>query len=70
MQDRKKRFHDGEAISAKIVANLIQSAGADEFITFNIHEKMCFRLFDIPTTNISAMGAIAEYIDKKLMKNL
>ena len=27
---------------------------------------MCFRLFDIPTTNISAMGAIAEYIDKKI----
>ena len=36
---QEKRFHDGEAVSAKIVANLIQAAGADEFITFNIHEK-------------------------------
>ena len=63
---QEKRFHDGEAVSAKIVANLIQSAGADEFITFNIHEKCVLDFFDIPTTNISAMGAIAEYIDKKI----
>ena len=57
---------DEEADSAKIVANLIQSAGADEFITFNIHEKCVLDFFDIPTTNISAMGAIAEYIDEKI----
>lgn len=63
---QEKRFHDGEAVSAKIVANLIQSAGTDEFITFNIHEKCVLDFFDIPTTNISAMGAIAEYIDKKI----
>ena len=63
---QEKRFHDGEAVSAKIVANLIQSAGADEFITFNIHEKCVLDFFDIPTTNISAMGAIAEYIDEKI----
>lgn len=56
---QEKRFHDGEAVSAKIVANLIQSAGADEFITFNILEKCVLDFFDIPTTNISAMGAIA-----------
>lgn len=42
---QEKRFHDGEAISAKIVANLIQSAGADEFITFNIHEKCVLDFF-------------------------
>lgn len=63
---QEKRFHDGEAVSAKIVANLIQSAGADEVITFNIHEKCVLNFFDIPTTNISAMGAIAEYIDEKI----
>ena len=63
---QEKRFHDGEAVSAKIVANLIQSAGADEFITFNKKKKCVLDFFDIPTTNISAMGAIAEYIDEKI----
>lgn len=36
---QERRFNDGEAVSAKIVTNLIESAGADEFITFNIHEE-------------------------------
>lgn len=63
---QEKRFNSGEAISAKIVANLIQSAGADEFLTVNIHEKCVLDFFDIEANNISAMPAIAEYIDKKI----
>ena len=47
---QEKRFNDGEAISAKIVTSLIESAGADEFITFNIHEKCVLDFFDIPAT--------------------
>ena len=46
-----------------------RSAGADEFITFNIHEKCVLDFFDIPTTNISAMGAIAEYIDEMCIRD-
>lgn len=63
---QEKRFNSGEAISAKIVANLIQSAGADEFLTVNIHEKCVLDFFDIEANNISAMPAIAEYINKKI----
>lgn len=62
---QEKRFNPGEAISAKIVANLIQSAGADEFLTVNIHEKCVLDFFDIKAENISAMPAIAEYIKEK-----
>ena len=46
-------FNDGEAVSAKIVCQLIESAGADEFITFNIHEECVLNFFDIPARNIS-----------------
>ena len=31
---QEKRFKDGESVSAKIICNLIEAAGADEFITF------------------------------------
>ena len=59
---QEKRFNSGETISAKIVCQLIESAGADEFITFNIHEDCVLNFFDIPARNISAMPAIAQYL--------
>lgn len=65
---QEKRFNPGETVSAKIVCELIQFAGADEFITFNVHEECVLNFFDIPARNISAMPAIAEYLDKKFFK--
>ena len=65
---QEKRFNPGETISAKIVCQLIQAAGADEFITFNIHEECVLNFFDIPARNISAMPALAEYLNKKFFK--
>ena len=65
---QEKRFNDGEAISARIVTNLIEAAGADEFITFNIHEECVLDFFSIKTRNVSAMPAIASYIQKKYIK--
>ena len=65
---QEKRFNPGETVSAKIVCELIESAGADEFITFNIHEECVLNFFNIPSKNISAMPAIAEYIDNYLDK--
>lgn len=65
---QEKRFNPGETVSAKIVCQLIESAGADEFITFNIHEECVLDFFTIPARNISAMPALAEYLDKKFFK--
>ena len=65
---QEKRFNPGETVSAKIVCELIQAAGADEFITFNIHEECVLNFFDIPARNISAMPSIAEYLDKKYFR--
>ena len=61
---QEKRFNPGETISAKIVCELIEAAGADEFITFNIHEKCVLDFFDIPARNLSAMPAIAEFLNE------
>ena len=67
---QEKRFNPGETISAKIICELIESAGADEFITFNIHEACVLNFFNIPARNISAMPAIAEFLDKSDKDNL
>ncbi|KZX10124.1 ribose-phosphate diphosphokinase [Methanobrevibacter filiformis] len=59
---QEKRFKSGEAISAQIVAELIQNAGATEILTINLHENSVRDFFSIKTQNISAMPAIAEHI--------
>ena len=66
---QEKRFNPGETISAKIICELIESAGADEFITFNIHEACVLNFFNIPARNLSAMPAIAEYLDETIFKD-
>ena len=59
---QERRFNDGEAISAKFVAELIELAGADEFASINLHEDCVRKFFNIPAYNLSAMPAIAEYL--------
>jgi len=61
---QEKRFKEGEAISAKIIANLIENSGADEIISINLHEDSVRDFFNIESKNLSAMGAIAEYISQ------
>lgn len=61
---QEKRFKKGEAISAEIVGNLIESSGANEVISINLHEDSVKNFFNIPTQNISAIPPIAEYIAK------
>ncbi|KZX17403.1 ribose-phosphate pyrophosphokinase [Methanobrevibacter cuticularis] len=60
---QEKRFKDGEAISAQIVANLLENAGVNQVLSINLHEDSVRDFFSIPSTNICAMGTIAEYID-------
>lgn len=59
---QEKRFKSGEAISAQIIAELLESSGASEIFSINLHEDGLCDLFDIPAHNLSAMPLIAEYI--------
>lgn len=64
-QDRKALPR--EPISAKLVANLIEAAGADRLVTFDLHVDQIQGFFDIPVDNLEAVSLIANYlIDKKL----
>ena len=52
-QDRKAKSRD--PISAKLVANLITTAGADRVLTMDLHANQIQGFFDIPVDNL--MGA-------------
>jgi ribose-phosphate pyrophosphokinase len=62
-QDRKSGPRT--PISAKLVANLITSAGADRVLTMDLHADQIQGFFDIPTDNLFAAPVLTDDIRKK-----
>jgi len=60
-QDRKTGGRT--PISAKLVANLITSAGADRVLTMDLHAGQIQGFFDIPTDNLVAEPILKENIE-------
>ena len=58
-QDRKSRARD--PISAKLVANLITSAGCDRVITMDLHCAQIQGFFDIPLDHLVGMPKFRKY---------
>lgn len=66
-QDRKT---DGRTpISAKLVANLISTAGADRVLTIDLHAGQIQGFFDIPTDNLIAAPVIERDIRERFKVN-
>ena len=64
-QDKKTKAR--EPITAKLVANMIQIAGVDRVIMFDLHVAQVQGFFDIPSDNLDLIPKVLEYIiDKKL----
>jgi ribose-phosphate pyrophosphokinase len=63
---QERRFKSGEAVSAVIVAELLEAAGASEIYSVNLHEKNIKEFFNIPVHEISAMPMIANYISEQI----
>jgi ribose-phosphate pyrophosphokinase len=59
-QDRKALPR--EPISAKLVANLLHSAGAQRVISVDLHSGQIQGFFDIPVDHLTAAPVIEEYI--------
>ena len=59
-QDRKEKAR--VPITAKLVADMISTAGADRVITCDLHADQIMGFFDIPVDRLKAMPIIAEYI--------
>ena len=62
-QDRKAKARD--PISAKLVANLITTAGADRVLTMDLHANQIQGFFDIPVDNLFGNPIFVDYYAKK-----
>lgn len=61
---QEKKTSGREPISAKLVANLITTAGADRIVTVDLHAAAIQGFFDIPVDNLNALPIIADHYRK------
>lgn len=62
-QDQKTRGR--EPISAKLMANLITTAGADGVIMMDLHTGSIQGFFDMPTDHLTALPILASYFEAR-----
>ena len=62
-QDRKARSR--EPITAKLVANMLQTAGATRMVTLDLHAAQIQGFFDIPVDHLMGAPLIANYFLEK-----
>lgn len=62
-QDRKARAR--EPITAKLVANLLETAGATRVICLDLHAPQIQGFFEIPTDHLMGVPILADYFKKR-----
>ena len=67
-QDRKDQPR--VPITAKLVANLLTTAGANRVLTMDLHAGQIQGFFDIPLDHLFAVGVFNEYIVKLKLKDI
>ncbi len=61
-QDRKARARD--PISAKLVADILQTAGANRVLTMDLHSSQLQGFFNVPVDNLLGMPVLARHFIK------
>ena len=67
-QDRKTRGR--EPISAKLVANLMTTAGVTRVVTVDLHAGQIQGFFDIPVDHLAAAPVLASYFREQAIEDL
>ena len=67
-QDRKALARD--PISAKLVADLLQTAGADRVISMELHSGQIQGFFDVPVDNLTSANVLAGDISRRKKRNI
>ncbi|MFV2017531.1 ribose-phosphate diphosphokinase [Micromonospora sp. LOL_023] len=62
-QDKKHRGR--EPISARLIADLLRTAGADRILTVDLHTAQIQGFFDGPVDHLFAMGILASYVEER-----
>ena len=61
-----KRGESRAPISAKLVADMLSTAGADHIITMDLHASQIQGFFDIPVDNLCAEPAVLKWIKESI----
>ena len=67
-QDRKTRGR--EPITAKLVANLMQTAGITRLVSIDLHAGQIQGFFDVPVDHLFGASILAKYINEKNMEDV
>lgn len=67
-QERKARARD--PITAKLMANLITTAGTDRVVTMDLHAPAIQGFFDIPVDHLLGVPILAEYFRQKELSDV
>ncbi|MED4205470.1 ribose-phosphate diphosphokinase [Neobacillus mesonae] len=67
-QDRKARSR--EPITAKLIANLLETAGATRILTVDFHAPQTQGFFDMPVDHLTGIPILADYFSKKDLEDI
>lgn len=67
-QDRKARAR--EPITSKLVANLLETAGADRVVTLDLHAPQIQGFFDVPIDHLVGVPLLSDYFEKKGLEDV
>jgi len=67
---QEKKASGREPISAKLVANMIVTAGADRVIAVDLHAPAIQGFFDIPVDHLTAIPILAEHLNDQAINNI
>lgn len=62
---QEKKTSGREPITAKLVANLMRTAGMDRLITCDLHAAAIQGFFDIPVDNLTVISILAKHYEQK-----
>lgn len=64
--DKRRR----EALTSKLVSNMLTAAGADRIVLLDIHSPQSCGFFDIPVDHIYGSGVLVDYLRAKNLDDL
>lgn len=67
-QDRKARSR--EPIAAKLIADLLETAGATRVITLDLHAPQIQGFFNIPIDHLQGVPILSDYFEKKNLQDI
>ena len=67
---QEKKDAPREPITAKLIANLITTAGADRVVAMDLHADAIQGFFDIPLDHLTALPTLSDYLVEKNLQDV